>query len=65
MHANDIHALYDRYHKVSPSPNPQHKASNSVKHEDIRKLQLILCNMKYPRSQLGAFLDISGDFLGD
>ena len=60
MHTNEIHAPYDRHHKVSPSPNPHHKASNSAKHEDIWKLQLILCNMKYPRSQLCAFLDISG-----
>ena len=52
MHANKIHAPYDRHHKVSPSPNPHHKVSNSVK-------QLIVCNMKYPRSQLCAFLDIS------
>ena len=59
MPANEIHALYDRHHKVSPSPNPHHKAGNSVKHEDIWKLQLIVCNMKYPKSQLGAFLDIS------
>ena len=59
MHGNEIHTLYDRHHKVSPSPNPHHKASNSVKHEDIWKLQLIVCNMKYPRSQLCAFLDVS------
>lgn len=60
MPTNEIHALYDRHHKVSPSPNPHHKAGNSVKHEDIWKLQLIVCNMKYPKSRLGAFLDISG-----
>ena len=54
VRANEIHALYDRHNKVSPSPNPHHKASNSVKHEDIWKSQLIVCNMKYPRSQLCA-----------
>ena len=64
MHANEIDALYDRHQKVSPSPNPHHKASNSAKREDIRKLQFIVCNMKYPRSQLRAFLDISGSFIG-
>ena len=40
-------------------PNPRHKASNSAKHEDIWKLQFIVCNMNYRRSQLRAFLDIS------
>ena len=30
MHANEIHALYDRHHKVFPSPNAHHKASNTV-----------------------------------
>ena len=64
MHANEIDALYDRHQKVSPSPNPHHKASNSAKHEDIWKLQFIVCNMKYPRSQLRAFLDTSGSFIG-
>ena len=64
MHANEIDALYDRHQKVSPSPNPHHKASNSAKHEDIWKLQFIVSNMKYPRSQLRAFLDISGSFIG-
>ena len=59
MHANEIHAFYYRHHKVSPSPNPHLTASNSVKHEDIWKLQLIVCNVKYPSSQLSAFLDIS------
>ena len=44
---------------VYPSPDPHHKASNSAIHEDIWKLQLIMCYMKYPRSQLRAFLDIS------
>ena len=63
MHANEIDALYDRHRKVSPCPNPDHKASNSAKHEDIWKLQFIVCNMKYPRSQLRAFLDISGSFI--
>ena len=63
MHA-EIDALYDRHQKVYPSPNPHHKASNSAKHEDIWKLQFIVCNMKYPRSQLRAFLDISGSFIG-
>ena len=60
MHANEIHAPYDRHHKVSPSPNPHHKATNSAKHEDIWKLQLIVCNMNYPSPQLRAFLNISG-----
>ena len=60
MHANEIHALYDRHHKVSPSPNPHLNARDSVKHEVIWKLQIIVCNMKYPRSWLRAFLDISG-----
>ena len=64
MHANEIDALYDRHQKVSPSPNPHHKASNSAKHEDIWQLQFVVCNMKYPRSQLRAFLDISGSFIG-
>ena len=64
MHANEIDALYDRHQKVSPSPNPHHKASNSAKHEDILQLQFIVCNMKHPRSQLRAFLDISGSFIG-
>ena len=64
MHANEIDALYDRHQKVSPSPNPHHKASNSAKHEDIWQLQFIVCNMKHPRSQLRAFLDISGSFVG-
>ena len=57
MHANKIHALYDRHQKVYPSPDPHHKARNSAIHEDIWKLQLIMCYMKYPRSQLRAFLD--------
>ena len=64
MHANEIDALYDRHQKVYPSPNPHHKASNSAKHEDIWKLQFIVCNMEYPRSQLRAFRDISGSFIG-
>ena len=64
MHANEIDALCDRHQKVSPSPNPHHKASNSAKHEDIWKLQFIVSNMKYPRSQLRACLDISGSFIG-
>ena len=64
MHANNIHALYDRHKKVYPSPNPHHKASNSALHEDIWKLQLIMCYMKCPISQLRAFLDISGYFIG-
>ena len=63
MHANEIDALYDRHQKVSPSPNPHHKASNSAKHEDIWQLQFV-SNMNYPRSQLRAFLDISGSFIG-
>ena len=55
MHANEIDALYDRHEKVSPSPNPQHpnpqhKLSNSAKHENIWKLR--------------ALLDISGSFIG-
>ena len=41
MHANEIHALFNRHQKVYPSPNPHHKASNSAIHEDIWKLQLI------------------------
>ena len=46
--------------RSSPSP---HNASDSVKRGDIdidiQKLQLIVCNMKYPRAhgQLCAFLD--------
>ena len=44
---------------VTPSPNPHLTASNSVKHKDIWTLQLIVCNMKYPSSQLCAFLGIS------
>ena len=64
MYTNEIHAPYDRHQKVYPSPNPHYKASNSGIHEDIWKLQLIVCNMKYPRSQLRAFLDISGFFIG-
>ena len=64
MHANEIHTVYDRRQKVYPSPDPHHKASNSAIHEDIWKLQLIVCYMKYPRSQLRAFLDISGSFIG-
>ena len=55
MYANEIYTL----HKVFPSPNPHRTASNSVKHEDIWKLQLIVCNMKYPSSHVCAFLDIS------
>ena len=43
MHANKIHALYDRHQKVYPSPDPHHKASNSAIHKDIWKLQLIMC----------------------
>ena len=52
----------NKHHKVSPSPSP-HNASDSVKRGDIdidiQKLQLIVCNMKYPRAhaQLCAFLD--------
>ena len=60
MHANEIDALYDKHQKVSPIP----KASNSAKHEGIGKLQFIVCNMKYPRSQLRAFMYISGSFIG-
>ena len=41
MHANKIHALYDRHKGVYPSPDPHHKASDSAIHEDIWKLQLI------------------------
>ena len=107
VHANKIHALYDRHQKVYLSPDPHHKASNSTLlllflllllllllyyyiiilllyyyyyyyitilyyssnssnsiHEDIWKLQLIMCYMKCPRSQLRAFRDISGSFIG-
>ena len=64
IHANEIDALYDRHQKVSPSPNPHHNASNSAKNEDIWQLQFIVCNMKHPRSQLRAFLDISGSLIG-
>ena len=35
MHGNEIQALYNRHHKVSPNPNPHLNASNSVKHEVI------------------------------
>ena len=44
---------------IPAGPDPHHKASNSAIHEDIWELQLIMCEMKYPRSQLRAFLDIS------
>ena len=58
MDVNAIHTLYDRHHEVSPSPNPHLNASNSVKYEvtGIWKLQIIMSNMKYPRSMLRAFL---------
>lgn len=39
MQDNEIHSLYGRHHKVSPSPNPHLNASNSVKQEDLWKLQ--------------------------
>ena len=39
---------------MSPSPYPHLNASNSVKHEYTLKLQLIVCNMKYPGTQLCA-----------
>ena len=35
MHANEIHELYDRHHKVSPDLNSQQNTHNSVKHEVI------------------------------
>lgn len=59
MHANEIHALHDWHHKVSPSPNPHLTQGHSVTHEVILKLQTAVCNMKYPRSKLCAFLDKS------
>lgn len=57
MHANEIHTLHDWHHKVSPSPNPHLMQGHSVKREVILKLQTAVCNMKYPRSKLCAFLD--------
>ena len=41
MHANEIDALYDRHQKVSPSPNPHHKASNSAKHKSYGNHNLL------------------------
>ena len=60
MHANDIHELYDRHHKVSRLTlilfKTQIILSNMKSYE---KEQKDLFYMKYPNSGLGAFLDIS------
>ena len=58
MHANEIHELYDRHHKVSPNLISHYNTHNSVKHEVIWKRQKGLFYMKYPNSGLSAFLDM-------
>ena len=62
MHANEMHELYDRHHKVSPTLNSYQNTNNSVKREVLLKQQKGLSYIKYPKSGLGAFLDIS-DFV--
>lgn len=51
------HIPYDRHHEVSPIPDPSLNTSNVVncKHEDMRKLQIILCKIKYPKLKVSAF----------
>ena len=60
----EMHELYDRHHKVSPTLNcyenkTQIILSNMKSYETKKGLSYI----KYPKSGLGAFLDIS-DFSG-
>ena len=45
--------------KVSPTLNSYLNTNNSVKHEVISKRQKGLSYIKYSKSGLGAFLDIS------
>ena len=51
------HIPYDRHHEVSPIPDPSLNTSNVVncKHEDMRKLQIILSKIKYPKLKISAF----------
>ena len=37
-HHHQTHVLYDRHHKVSPSPCPHLNTNNSVKHE-VKKMK--------------------------
>ena len=54
---NENHTPYDSHHEVSPIPDPSLDTSNVVncKHEDMRKLQIILCKIKYLKFKISAF----------
>lgn len=52
------HIPYDRHHEVSLIPDPSLNTSYVVvncKHEDMRKLQIILSKIKYPKLKISAF----------
>lgn len=62
MHPNEIHAHYDVHQEMSPTPvyiyNPRLNGRKSIKHEVIRIFSMHrVYSMKYPRSELCAFLD--------
>ena len=48
------HIPIDRHHEVSPIPDPSLNTSNVVncKHEDMRKLQIILSKIKFSSGHL-------------
>ena len=54
---NHIPCDRDRHHEVSPITDPRLNTSNVVncKHEDMRKLQIIVSKIKYPKLKISAF----------
>ena len=36
MHANEMHEMYDRHHKVSPTLNSYQNTNNSARHEVMK-----------------------------
>ena len=50
---------HDRHREVSPTPNPHLNASNYNSLEVTWKLQIIVYNMKYPKSKLHFWTNVS------